>query len=139
MENILLPFSSTSHFNLTKVEELLTVMELNQLKTFRPWQLSLGERARAALLRALLLEPKYLLLDEATAALDLDRSKLVGTLLRSAAENGTGVLVVTHDLEFALSVSDRSFRLDKGRLFPNLLQIQGGPLSPKFPSLNSYR
>ena len=116
-ENVFLPHLSTSKVALhLRAAELFERLELTPLQNRVPWQLSQGERARAALARALLLEPRYLLLDEATAALDSERSTTVGELLRQAATTGTGIALVTHDLPFAYGWSDRILRLERGIL-----------------------
>ena len=80
-------------------------------------QLSGGERARALLARVLAGEPRWLLADEPLAALDLAHQlALLGTLRRLAAVEGTGVVLVLHDLALAMNHADRVLVLDRGAL-----------------------
>jgi putative ABC transport system ATP-binding protein len=81
-----------------------------------PEQLSGGERQRVAIARALAGDPKLVLADEPTGNLDSRRSLQTVALLRDLAhEQGTGVILVTHDLE-AASLADRHHTLRDGRL-----------------------
>lgn len=79
-----------------------------------PRQLSGGEAQRVAIARALALDPRLLLMDEPTAALDPPRRDALGRTLRALAEEGRALLVATHDLEFARSWADRVIVLDGG-------------------------
>lgn len=79
-----------------------------------PRQLSGGEAQRVAIARALALDPRLLLMDEPTAALDPARRDALGRSLRALAAEGRGLLVATHDLEFARSWTDRVVVLDRG-------------------------
>jgi iron complex transport system ATP-binding protein len=76
--------------------------------------LSGGERARIHLARVLCLNAPYLLADEPVAALDPYHQMHVMTLLKEAARQGMGILVVTHDLTLASRFMDRLILLDKG-------------------------
>ncbi len=78
--------------------------------------LSGGERQRVALARALANEPSFLLLDEPTSALDPTSSTLVLALVRELAEQGLGVLVVTHIEEHAQRLGGARYLCDAGRL-----------------------
>jgi iron complex transport system ATP-binding protein len=78
--------------------------------------LSGGERRRAFIARALAQEPELLLLDEPTANLDAGAQAEICELLRALASDGTGVLVVLHDLTLAASTCDRVVLLADGRV-----------------------
>jgi iron complex transport system ATP-binding protein len=78
--------------------------------------LSGGERARALLARVLAGEPAWLLADEPLAALDLAHQLALLTHLRGAAEGGTGVVLVLHDLALAMNHADHVLVLESGRL-----------------------
>lgn len=79
-----------------------------------PRQLSGGEAQRVAIARALALDPKLLLMDEPTAALDPQRRDALGRTLRALAGEGQALLVATHDLEFARSWADKVIVLEGG-------------------------
>ena len=78
--------------------------------------LSGGERARAALARVLAQATGILLLDEPTAALDLQHQELVMGVARERATSGTAVVVVAHDLALAAAWADRVVVLERGAL-----------------------
>jgi polar amino acid transport system ATP-binding protein len=89
-----------------------------------PAQLSGGEQQRVAIARALAMQPKVLLFDEVTSALDPELVGGVLTLLRSlVAESGVTMLLVTHEMAFARDVSDRVLFMEKGRI------VEQGPPS----------
>lgn len=80
-------------------------------------QLSVGQRQLVAIARALVTEPKVLLLDEPTASLDLGRSDLVLRVLSELAqEQGTTVIMANHQLELAEQWCDRVLHLEQGVL-----------------------
>jgi peptide/nickel transport system ATP-binding protein len=82
-----------------------------------PASMSGGEQRRAALLRALSVEPAVLLLDEPTASLDRPSAvAVVEALLAVRRARGTALLLVTHDLELAARIAHRVLRLEGGRL-----------------------
>lgn len=81
-----------------------------------PRALSGGQMQRVAIARALALEPKLLLLDEVTSALDPETVREVLAVLAALAGEGMTMILVTHELEFAREVSHRLAFLDLGRI-----------------------
>ncbi|WP_447919701.1 ABC transporter ATP-binding protein [Achromobacter aegrifaciens] len=81
-------------------------------------ELSTGERQRLGLARALALEPRVLLLDEPTAALDQAATEKVEEELRRYLGSGAAVLMVTHSPAQAERLARRSWRMEQGRLEP---------------------
>ena len=79
-------------------------------------RLSSGEKLRLALIRALLLDPTVLLLDEPTGALDQDTARLVEQVLRERTEAGTILLLATHDPGQPARLAARHLRMAAGRL-----------------------
>nr|WP_194238993.1 methionine ABC transporter ATP-binding protein [Campylobacter sp. RM9328] len=100
-----------------KVNELLSLVGLeNKLKSY-PNELSGGQKQRVAIARALALEPKILLSDEATSALDPNTTKGVLELLtRINKELGISVVLVTHEMEVVKSVASRALLLEHGKI-----------------------
>lgn len=101
-----------------------------------PNEVSAGERQRIAIARAVVLRPKYLLLDEPTAALDREQVRAVGVLLRELREQGTGLLVVSHDEGFVREMADRAVVLERGILTPIEVRRESGHIYPS-PSISS--
>ncbi len=82
----------------------------------RPRELSGGECQRIAVLRALAARPALLVADEPTARQDLVTAAAVAQLFRQVADQGTAILVVSHNTAWLDSIADRSHRLTDGRL-----------------------
>ncbi len=80
----------------------------------RPRQLSGGQKQRVAIARALCMEPEVLLFDEPTSALDPEMVGEVLEVMRSLAQDGMTMLVVTHEMAFARDVSSRVVFMDQG-------------------------
>ena len=81
-----------------------------------PAQLSGGQQQRVAIARALAMDPKVMLFDEVTSALDPELVGEVLAVMRSLAEAGMTMIVVTHEMGFARDVSDRVAFMDDGRI-----------------------
>jgi len=86
-----------------------------------PAQLSGGQQQRAAIARALAMGPEVMLFDEPTSALDPELVGDVLAVMRSLAEEGMTMLVVTHEMSFAREVADRVVFMDGG------LVVEDGP------------
>jgi sulfate/thiosulfate transport system ATP-binding protein len=100
-----------------RVQELLSLVQLDGLAGRYPSQLSGGQRQRMALARALAIEPKVLLLDEPFGALDARvRKELREWLRRLHDEVHVTTVLVTHDQEEAMEVSDRVVLMNEGRI-----------------------
>ncbi len=100
-----------------KVDELLSLVQLEGLGQRYPAELSGGQRQRVAFARALAIEPKLLLLDEPFGALDAQvRVELRDWLRRIHDERHVTTLLVTHDQEEAMEVSDQVVVMHEGRV-----------------------
>ncbi len=82
----------------------------------RPAQLSGGQKQRVAIARALCMNPDVILFDEPTSALDPEMVGEVLSVMRSLAESGMTMIVVTHEMGFARDVSGRVIFMDDGRI-----------------------
>ena len=87
-----------------------------------PAQLSGGQQQRAAIARALAMEPRALLFDEPTSALDPELEQEVIRVIRTLAEEGRTMVIVTHDMNLARDVSDHVVFLHRG-----LIEEEGPP------------
>ncbi len=81
-----------------------------------PHQLSGGQQQRVAIARALAMEPDIMLFDEPTSALDPELVGDVLNVIRDLAEEGMTMLIVTHEMDFALSISDRIVFMENGHV-----------------------
>jgi ABC-type polar amino acid transport system ATPase subunit len=99
---------------------LLASVGLAERADTYPAQLSGGQRQRVGICRALAMQPRYLLLDEVTSALDPEMTAEVLAILGKLARSGTTMLFVTHEIAFAREISDRIVFLDGGRLLADL-------------------
>ncbi|MNV19391.1 Sulfate/thiosulfate import ATP-binding protein CysA [compost metagenome] len=100
-----------------RVEELLSLVQLDGLGGRYPTQLSGGQRQRVALARALAIEPRVLLLDEPFGALDAQVRRDLRRWLRELHDRtGLTTVFVTHDQEEALELADRVAILNRGRI-----------------------
>ena len=81
-----------------------------------PEQLSGGQQQRVAIARALAMKPRLMLFDEPTSALDPEMVKEVLDVMRSLANEGMTMVIVTHEMGFAREVGDRLLFVDDGRI-----------------------
>ena len=99
-----------------QVAAALAAVDLTDFDDRPVSSLSGGERARALLARVLAGEPRWILADEPLAALDLAHQLALLAHLQRAAREGTGVVLVLHDLALAMNHADRVLVLDRGTL-----------------------
>lgn len=95
---------------------LLDRVGLLSKKDNYPRQLSGGQKQRVAIVRALIMHPEVLLLDEITAALDPEMVREVLDVVLALAKEGRTMIIVTHEMQFARAVADRIIFLDGGRV-----------------------
>jgi polar amino acid transport system ATP-binding protein len=94
--------------------QLLELVGLAERANFYPSQLSGGQQQRVAIARALAMKPELMLFDEPTSALDPELVGEVLGVMRNLAEEGTTMIVVTHEMGFAREVADRVVFMDQG-------------------------
>ncbi|MCX7625900.1 MAG: amino acid ABC transporter ATP-binding protein [Candidatus Sumerlaeaceae bacterium] len=102
-----------------KAMALLHKLGLADKARMRPGKLSGGEQQRVAIARALAMRPDYLLYDEPTSSLDLDRAREIWRLMGDLARQGQAQLVVTHQYELANAVACRVVKISGGRIVAN--------------------
>lgn len=96
--------------------ELLERVGLRSKKDDYPRQLSGGQKQRVAIVRALIMHPEVLLLDEITAALDPEMVREVLDVVLDLAKEGRTMVIVTHEMQFAKAVADRVIFLEGGKI-----------------------
>ncbi len=94
--------------------KFLDKVGMSQFIYAKPRQLSGGQKQRVAIARSLSMSPEVMLFDEPTSALDPEMVGEVLSVMKSLAETGLTMLVVTHEMSFARDVSDRVVFMDKG-------------------------
>jgi polar amino acid transport system ATP-binding protein len=97
-----------------QARELASRLGIGNLLGRFPAEVSGGERQRAAIARAVLAQPDFLLLDEPTAALDQESASLVGSLLLELRDNDVGIVIASHDIPFVRAFSTRAAVLSCG-------------------------
>jgi octopine/nopaline transport system ATP-binding protein len=105
-----------------EAEALLERVGIAEKRNFYPAHLSGGQQQRAAIARALAQRPKVMLFDEPTSALDPELVGEVLKVMRSLAEEGRTMLVVTHEMAFARDVSNKVVFVHKG-----VIEEEGDP------------
>ena len=99
-----------------KAQALLAKVGIAQKADEYPARLSGGQQQRVAIARALCMEPKVMLFDEPTSALDPEMVGEVLDVMKTLAQEGMTMLVVTHEMGFAREVADRVLFFDHGKL-----------------------
>ncbi len=117
--NVLGLDKETAH---ARARTLLARVGLEDRASEHPARLSGGQQQRVAIARALAMEPSAMLFDEVTSALDPELVKDVLGVMRSLAEAGMTMVVVTHEMGFAREVADRVVFMDEG-----IIVEQGDP------------
>lgn len=117
-KNVMIPLSySKKKFksNKDKIEEVLSRLGILEKKKAMALNLSMGQRQRAAIARAIVNDPDIILADEPTGSLDSDTGKEVMDILKKLNEDGKTILIVTHDMKVA-SYCRRIVRIQDGRV-----------------------
>ena len=96
--------------------ELLDKVGMSERKDFYPSKLSGGQQQRVGIARALAVNPNVVLFDEPTSALDPELVGEVLNTIKSLAEEGTTMILVTHEIGFAREVASRILFMDGGRI-----------------------
>ena len=105
-----------------KAKKLIDSVGLSDKINAYPYQLSGGQQQRVSIARALALEPDILCFDEPTSALDPELTVEVLRVIKNLKNEGKTMVIVTHEMEFAKSVSDRVIYMRDG-----IIEVQGTP------------
>jgi ABC-type polar amino acid transport system ATPase subunit len=99
-----------------KLDALIEAFDMREFIDRFPNEASLGQRQRAALARALMLEPRYLLLDEITSALDVEQIAKILAYLQGLRGKDIGIFIITHLLGFARHAADQVLFMANGEI-----------------------
>jgi lipopolysaccharide export system ATP-binding protein len=99
-----------------RLEKLLDELAIKHLRKQKAYQLSGGERRRLEITRALVTEPKFLLLDEPFAGVDPIAVNDIQTIVAGLRHRGIGVLITDHNVEQTLDIVDRAYIMFEGRV-----------------------
>lgn len=99
-----------------RVDAALEAVGMTAYRYKSPNKLSGGQKQRVAIVRALAMHPEILLFDEVTAALDPEMVREVLDVMLDLAKQGSTMIIVTHEMQFAEAVADRVYFLDKGNI-----------------------
>ncbi len=120
LENVILAPIKVQHRTRKEAQQkgidLLQQMGIADQSCKYPNQLSGGQQQRVAIARALALDPEIMLFDEPTSALDPERVKEVLDAMKTLANKGMTMVVVTHEIAFAREVADRVLFMDEGKV-----------------------
>ncbi|MGI5200246.1 ABC transporter ATP-binding protein [Spirillospora sp. CA-108201] len=116
MENLLVSGRGSRSERHARVHGLLDRYGLHEVKDSFPEDLSHGRQRLVSLARALASDPRLILLDEPAAGLDSKESLGLADPVRSLAGDGVGVLLIDHDVDLVLSVCDRVYVFDFGKV-----------------------
>ncbi|WP_416353724.1 amino acid ABC transporter ATP-binding protein [Agrilactobacillus fermenti] len=107
-----------------EAKDLLKLVGLESKANSYPDQLSGGQQQRIAIARSLAMKPKALLFDEPTSALDPEMIGDVLNVMKTVAEQGMTMVVVTHEMGFAQEVGDRIVFMDDGRILEDRKDVK---------------
>jgi polar amino acid transport system ATP-binding protein len=120
LENVMLGPATVRRVPRREAEKLareqLAKVGLSDKADSYPSALSGGQQQRVGIARALAMEPKVMLFDEVTSALDPELVGEVLLVMKNLAEEGMTMVIVTHEMEFAQSVSDKVLFFDEGKI-----------------------
>jgi cystine transport system ATP-binding protein/L-cystine transport system ATP-binding protein len=102
-------------------------------RDYYPHQLSGGQQQRVAIARALAADPKIIFFDEPTSALDPELTGEVLSVMRRLADDGMTMLIVTHEMEFARTVSNKIIFIENGEM------VESGPTEKMFTNPDKER
>lgn len=119
-ENLLIVLENTkmpNHEKKVKVERALADLGIGHLVAQRAITLSGGERRRLEIARALILEPKFLLLDEPYAGIDPLAVQEIQGIIKGLKERGIGIIITDHNVRETLSSCDEAYLIKEGKIW----------------------
>jgi len=115
-QNILLAFDDVTDEISQKLDAYAELFGISEILEQYPNQSSIGQKQRVAITRALILNPRYIFLDEITSALDNIQVNNIKDIVRKLKSEGVGVLLVSHNLNFIQDVADCVHFMESGTI-----------------------
>lgn len=116
-ENLVLPLNAVgSPIDDKVINEICTLFNVCTILKNKPYEISTGQRQRVAFIRAVLLKPKVLLLDEITSALDIESVQIIKKYLNKLKSEETTLIIATHSISFCKNICDEYLFIDNGNL-----------------------
>ena len=100
-----------------RLETLLSELDIAYVRHTKAYQLSGGERRRTEIARCLVIEPRFILLDEPFAGIDPIAVIDIQRILQKLRERGIGVLITDHNVRETLAITDRAYIINDGQIF----------------------
>jgi len=100
-----------------RLEVLLSELDIAYVRHTKAYQLSGGERRRTEIARCLVIEPRFILLDEPFAGIDPIAVIDIQRILQKLRERGIGVLITDHNVRETLAITDRAYIINDGKIF----------------------
>ena len=104
-----------------KVSEVLELLNLSAHKNSGTFSLSYGEKQRLALAGILINDPQFLILDEPTTGLDIERKTILVEILKNLIKAGKGMMVMSHDEKFINNFSGTILKISNGKITKEIL------------------
>jgi len=117
-----------------RLEELLEELNIERVRNIRGDALSGGERRRTEIARALVIEPKFLLLDEPFAGIDPIAVEDIQSIVAGLRRKGLGILITDHNVRDTLAITDHAYVIAEGRLLcaGTPAELADNPIARKF-------
>ena len=114
---ILETLSIPAHEQRERLEELIEQLGLETVRHNKAYQLSGGERRRVEIARSLVISPQFLLLDEPFSGIDPKQVLELQRIISALKQSGIGILITDHNVRETLTVTDRAYIINNGRIF----------------------
>ena len=125
----------------TRLENLIKEFNIGHVRERKGTELSGGERRRVEIARCLALEPQFILLDEPFAGVDPLAVADIQNIVKYLRERGMGILITDHNVRETLSIVDRAYILNEGKILieGNAMEIAESPVAKKFYLGDNFR
>lgn len=118
-EEVAYTLKNIGEYEEERVNQVMEILNINHLKDKNPRDLSGGEKQRVAIACTLITDPEILILDEPTRGMDAEAKENLGGIIKSLAEGGKSIVIITHDSDFAGNHSHSIMLMFNGEIVAN--------------------